>query len=254
VYVPESDRGPLHAKNVDDPLDTWTPLPPIAEPGPWPHSPLFFDGVGNGLHIDDIPPEIFPADGLELCERHCTTVDEATEFLARYNYFWANANLLIHDAAGHSVAIDKASRCRLAIRKPDASGISYVNGMSSFDPEEEAFIEGQRQRFLNEVGQDENGIDATYSRLCEAVLRNMKRHMAELARRPTLDGVFAWMNCHDEDGPMCKTGVPHHPEFDMGEATLLQRVFFLDEKVLWRRQWRGETPVWEDKWEVVKYE
>ncbi|MCY0541594.1 hypothetical protein OVW21_26570, partial [Klebsiella pneumoniae] len=59
LYVPESDRGALHAKNVDDPLTYWSPRPRHEPNTPWPFPPpLVFDGVGSGLHIDEIPPEI----------------------------------------------------------------------------------------------------------------------------------------------------------------------------------------------------
>src|SRR5690606_28500091 len=105
IYVADSDRGALHFKNVDNPLTYWKPKPPVAAGTPWPFThPLVFDGVGSGLHIDDIPPEIFPVDTYSLCREHCTTVPEAEEFMVRYNYFWRSQNLLIHDYSGNSVA------------------------------------------------------------------------------------------------------------------------------------------------------
>ena len=105
VYVPESDVGALHSKNVDDPLANWKPIPPYGGDPRWdPPHPLWFDGVGSGLHIDEIPPEIFPVDPHTLCQEHCRTVPEATEFMVRYNYFWSGQNLLVHDHHGNSVA------------------------------------------------------------------------------------------------------------------------------------------------------
>ena len=66
---------------------------------------------------------------------------------------------------------------RLVVRKPDASGISFVNGMSSFDPDYEAFIEGQRRRYLDETRQPDDSIEATYFRFSHRVMLNMKRHI-----------------------------------------------------------------------------
>ena len=253
VYLPHSDKGPLHTKNVDDPLDTWKPQPPTKDPGPWPHSPLFYDGVGSGLHLDDIPPEIFPVDGIAIASRRATTIEEATEFLSRYIYFWGGGNLLVHDEKGNSMAFDKASRCRLAMRKPLANGVNFINGMGAFDPGIAAFIDGQRAQYLRETGQDDQSVEAAYWRLCKGVDRNMARYMNELARKPTLENLRAIMDKRDPDGPMCKSGVPCHPDQRPVEATLQQRLYFLDKKLMWVRQWRATTPVWEDPWEVVQY-
>ncbi len=253
VYLPDSDHGPLHMKNVDDPLETWVPDPPLKNPGSWPHTPLFFDGVGNGLHIDEVPPEIFPVNGIHLCQRSCETVAEAEEFLVRYNYFWGGGNLLVHDDHGNSVAIDKASRCRFAVRRPTSSGLNYVNGMSSFDPEHEAFINRQRTAYLAASGQDETGTDAAYWLFSRGVLRNMLRYMDALDREPTMDKLIEVMTARDADGPMCKTGIATHPDETTREATLRQNLCFLADRIVWRRQWRGNTPVWDDPWEIIKY-
>ena len=98
LYVPHSDRGALHLKNLDDPLNYWKPLPRIEKDEPWPlQSPLVFDGAGSGLHIDESPPEIFPADAVKMARECCQTLLEAEEFLTRYNYFWRGQNLLFRD-------------------------------------------------------------------------------------------------------------------------------------------------------------
>lgn len=253
VYMPESDRGALHAKNVDDPLASFVPKPPVTDPGPWPYSQLFIDGVGSGLHVDEMPPEIFPVDARDLCRKHCATVAGAAEFLVRYNHFWGSANVVVHDDKGNSVALDKASRCMVAVRKPDASGISYVNGMSSFDPEYQAFIDQRRALYLRETRQDADSMEAAYLRGCDGVLRNMTRYMRELKAERTFDKLLDIMTRRDPDGSMCKSGVPCHPDDDSRHTTLIQDLLFLDDRRLLRRQWRGETPVWDDPWEVVQY-
>jgi hypothetical protein len=35
--------------------------------------------------------------------------------------------------------------------------------------------------------------------------------------------------------------------------TIDERLLFLDSHILFCRQWRGNTPVWEDSWEMVQY-
>ncbi len=253
VYLPESDQGPLHYKNVDNPMSVWEPRPREPQGQRWPHSPLFFDGVGSGLHVDEEPREIFPLDVKSLCQRHCTTVSDAEQFMLRYQYFWEGGNLLIHDDHGQSVAIDGASCNRKAVRRPGPDGISYINGMSSFDDDYEAFIAQQRRRYLTLTQQDETGVEGCYFRFCTGVLRNMKKYMAELSAQPTLAKLHAVMGARDADGAMCKSGGKVHPdEVDPG-YTLMQRLYFLSSRIMFVRQWRGHTPVWEDAWEMVQY-
>lgn len=253
VYVPESDQGPIHFKNVDDPLTYWTPKPPPKQGAPWPFAPLFFDGVGSGLHVDEPPKEIFPLDPKALCREHCATVDEAKDFLVRYGYFWDSANLLIHDEHGRSVALDKALRNHVAVREPDSSGISYVNGMSSFEPDYQTRIDKQREIYLRETRQDEDSIEGRFFRYTRQVRDNMEAYMDQLKESPTLSKVIAIMTSRDEDGPLCKYGHKVHPDETNPGYTLCQNLYFLNSRLQFRRQWRGETPVWEDPWESIQY-
>ncbi len=253
VYMPESDHGPLHFKNVDDPLESWTPRPPEEQGRPWPHTPLFFDGTGSGLHLDEPAVEIFPLATKRLCREHCCSVEEVSEFMVRYNHFWGCGNLLVHDEEGNSVAFDKSSRNRIAVREPDSSGLNYVNGMSSFEPEYEKFINSRRTLYLEKTGQGEDSVEACYFKSCNKVLQNMKRYMDELKREPTLSRLIAVMTSRDPDGPLCKYGKRVHPDQPERQATLVQRLFFLKSRIAFLRQWRGNTPVWEDPWEQVTY-
>lgn len=253
VFAPETDAGPLHFKNVDDPLHTWRPQPEDVKTMPSPFTPLFFAGTGSGLQIDDDPPEIFPADAVGLAKRYCETVPEAEAFLVRYNYFWAGANLLIIDEAGHAVAVDKASRCRYAVRRPGPNGVIYINGMSSFDPEYQAYIEMRRAQYLRETGQKEDSPEGTYFKGAVAVLRNMTRRMAEFERCPTEAALYEHLCSRDPDGPLCRIGKQHHPDDPVRAATLVQRCCHMREQIMKWRQWRGETPVWEDEWKTVSY-
>lgn len=254
LYVPESDVGALHAKNVDRLLSYWKPRPAFPRKAKWPFQhPLVFDGVGSGLLIDETSPEIFPVDVRELCKEHCTTVKEATEFMTRYNYFWRGQNLLIHDHRGNSIALDKTA-CRIAVRKPNAQGISFVNGMGSLDPDLNAFIRRQRQKFLDLMKWTwEDSPDGCFYRVCENKWRNMQKYVGELSLRPTFDNVKQLMEQRDKDGPMCLTGGVCHPKQKEGGYTVVMDIYMMDRKQLHRRQWKGKIPAFLDHPERVRF-
>jgi hypothetical protein len=253
LYVPQSDVGAIHAKNVDDPLTYWRPRPPFGPNPAWPwQHPLLFDGVGSGLHLDEIPPEIFPVNPLELCREHCTTVPAATEFLVRYNYFWHSQNLLIHDYHGNSMAFEK-TRCRVATRGPNAQGINFITGMGALDPGISAFQRAQRQKYLDQIGADETCSDACFWRVCWGKWHNMARYVEELSLSPTFDNVKQLMEQRDPSGPMCLTGVPSHPTDQAPGCTLVMDIYLVDRKQLHRRQWRGKVPAFLDTPERVQF-
>ena len=253
LYVPETSDGALHAKNVDDPLTYWRPRPTFPAGSSWPQThPLWFDGVGSGLHIDEIPPEIFPVDPVELCKQHCTTVPEAEEFMVRYNYFWSSQNLLVHDLHGNSVAFEK-TRCRVATRGPNEKGINYITGMGALDPGIHAFQQEMRQKYLDQIGETREGSDGSFWRLSQGTWDNMGRYVEDLSQNPSADGVMALMEKRDPDGPMCLTGVKSHPDDKVAGCTLVMDLWFVDRKKLRRRQWRGQTPAYLDTPEIVEF-
>lgn len=254
LYLAESDRGALHLKNMDDPLTYWKPVPPHPPNSPWPYShPLVFDRVGSGLHIDEIPPEIFPVDVHELCKAHCTTVPEATEFLVRYNYFWGSQNLLVHDYHGNSMAFEK-TWCRVATRGPNQAGINFINGMGALDSELGAFHRQQRQKYLDCIGADwENSPDGCYFTVCENKWKNMAHYVDELSLNPTWENAKQLMEQRDSDGPMCLTGAKSHPDQKVAGCTLRMDIYEMDHKRLHRRQWRGNIPAYLDKPEIVQF-
>ncbi len=53
AYLPDSDHGPLHLKNLDDPKDHWQPEGKPTWLFPCDDRNLFSDAVGNGLHLDE---------------------------------------------------------------------------------------------------------------------------------------------------------------------------------------------------------
>lgn len=253
LYVPRTEVGAVHAKNVDDPLTYWKPKPPIPAGTPWPHThPLFFDGVGSGLHLDEVPPEIFPVKAIELCKEHCTTVEQAREFLVRYNFFWSSQNLLVHDRFGNSVAFEK-TRCRVATRGPDARGRSFISGMGALDPALRAFQDDQRKKYLEQRKWDDDCPDARFWRMCRRKYEHMARYVAALSDQPTLGEINELMERRDPDGPLCLTGVKCHPDEVAPGCTLEMRVWLVDRKQYYRRQWRGTTPAWLDAPEFVQF-
>jgi hypothetical protein len=253
LYAPESDEGAIHAKNIDDPLTYWKPRPPYPKDAKWPWThPLRFDGVGSGLHMDEIPPEIFPVNPHELCNEHCTTVNAATEFMVRYNYFWSSQNLLVHDMHGNSMVFEK-TRCRVATRKPNSKGINFITGMGALDPQIREFQTQQREKYLKQIGSDWNGMDGCFWKVCQGKWDNMARYVDELSKNPTVAGVKELMEKRDSSGPMCLTGKKSHPDDKITGCTLVMDIWLMDKKKLHRRQWRGETPAYLDAPEIVQF-
>jgi hypothetical protein len=254
LYLANSDRGALHLKNVDDPLTYWRPLPPIEPDTPWPFNhPLVFDGVSNGLHIDEIPPEIFPVDVHELCKEYCSMLSEAEDFMVRYNYFWRGQNLLIHDHQGNSVALEKTA-CRVARRGPNAQGINYITEMGALDPGISTFQKQQRQQWLDQIGEPwDDSPDGCAFTTYENQWRNMARYVDELSSEPTWANAKSLMEQRDPSGPMCLTGEKSHPREHAPGCTLWMDIYEMDNQRLHRRQWRDNRPAYLDTPEIVEF-
>ncbi|MCM8788176.1 MAG: hypothetical protein NC907_00115, partial [Candidatus Omnitrophica bacterium] len=135
AFLPETDMGPMHIKNVDDPITYWkpdAPLPPKVDisKAPWFRKAFMMDGVGSGMHIDDEPEEIFPLPVREMVYHYAYNTASAVEFLKKYSCFWSGANILIYDRKYDSVAIEKCSRNFFEVYQPDGtSGFSHISGM-----------------------------------------------------------------------------------------------------------------------------
>ena len=253
LFVPESDVGPIHAKNVDGPLIGWSPHPPIPNGAPWPFShPIVLDGVGSGLHIDEIPSEIFPVNIYDLTYEHCVTVDAATELLVRYNYFWGHCNLIVYDPRGDSMAFEK-TQCRVATRGPNRHGMNFISGMSALDPGIRDHQRRMRQTFLDQMGSDWNGPDGCFWRESEQTYLNMAAYIEQLPARPTLRQVRELMERHDPGGPLCYIGAKSHPDQLDGCWSRTMNLFLVNQRKQIRRQVRDAKPAFLDPPEVIEY-
>ena len=254
IYMANSDRGALHLKNIDDPLTYWQAHAPVPKNSPWPFQhPMVFDGVSSGLHIDEIPPEIFPVDVHGLFREHCTTASEAEEFMVKYNYFWRGQNLIVHDHFGNSVAFEKTS-CRVATRKPNAQGINFVNEMGALDPEIQEYQKCQRERWLKQNNWEWNDSpDGCAFTVYGQQWKNLARYVDALSTEPTWENAKQVMEQRDPSGPMCLTGEKSHPGQVVAGCTLWMDIYEMDNKRLHRRQWRGDVPAYFDTPERVQF-
>ena len=183
----------------------------------------------------------------------CETIAEAKEFLTRYNHFWSGQNLLVHDHHGTSVAFEK-TRCRVAMREPNAKGINFVTGMGALDPEIAIFQKHQRDMYLKQNGQTWDNAEGCFFTLSENTWQNMARYVDQISLNPTWDSAKQLMEQRDQSGPMCLTGDKCHLDEEIVGCTLIMQIFEMDNKELHRRQWRGSTPSYLDTPEIVQFD
>jgi hypothetical protein len=179
AFIPDTDRGTLHIKNLDDPITHWRPRPPMVN---FVEPPLTWDGVGSGLHMDDEPAELFPLPVKAMCLAMCGDVPGAVQFLERYRDFWGRANVVLYDRARRSVAVEKCSYNHIAVFPADARGRSHVSGMVCRDPQS-AIGRCQAQRreeYRRLFGLPADGPDASFW----AGADRMESKLRELMDRP----------------------------------------------------------------------
>jgi len=242
VYLPQTDRGQLHIKNVDDPITYWKPDPrPHAKLSP--PEGLFWDGAGSGLHIDDEPDEIFPLPVTGMCRACCGDVPGAVEFLRRYRKFWGGGNAVLHDRQGRSVAIEKGSYNFIDVYAPDRSGGSHCSGMVFRSPRsaQGSYAWKKRRHYLRLFKQPLDGPDMTFWKACDRA----ERMLARLMDRPSLraEEVIKLFTTPWPDG-LNKCGAKFHPDQGYAEYTLVTRAIFLDERrsLIWQRSADGVYP------------
>ena len=234
AWVPDTDRGPLHIKNVDDPMPpNWPPARPVYLT--MPHAgALVWDGVGSGLHLDDEPAQIFPLPIRTMCQRGCGTVREARAFLERYSCFWARQNVVLHDQHGDALAIEKASFNHMACHEPDATGRVWVSGMVSRDPESALarHVAEKRRAYLSQFNLPDDGPDALFWQTADALEAKLSEFLSRpgpLASRDVFDLFLkTW-----PDG-LNKDGRKSHPDQPATQYTLVTHGTLLEEGVTYR--------------------
>ena len=242
AFLPETDRGALHIKNVDDPLTFWRPDPkPPAEPMSLDR--LVSDGVGSGLHMDDEPEEIFPLPALAMCFGHCDDVPSAVEFLTRYGAFWGRCNIVLHDREKRSVAVEKCSHNHIEVFGPDASGGSHCSGMACRDANspQAAYQARKRGEYLRKFHRPDDCQEVAYWEGCVRA----ERMLADLMSNPrvTVQEVFDLFTTPWPDG-LNKDGSLFHPQQPYRQYTLMTSAWLLEEGTAyrWQRTADGQYP------------
>jgi len=242
IYLPDSDRGEFHIKNVDDPKTFWTPRPHPA-PARLETKPLNWDGVGSGLHMDDEPEEIFPLPYRDMVFTLCDDVPGAVAFLTRYAPFWGGQNIVLWDRQRRNVAIEKCSHNFIEVFSPGENGGSHCSGMACRNPQspQGQYQTKQRLAYLTKFHQPLDGPDMTFWQACdraEAMLGALMKNP-----RPTTGDIIALFTTPWPQG-LNKPGIKVHPDQAMAEYTLAIHAEFYTERTVyyWQRDAFGNAP------------
>jgi len=242
AYLPETEQGRLHIKNVDDPLTFWKPRPPVTEMPK--KGPLYFDGVGSGLHIDDEPAEIFPLPVRVMLPHYAGDVPGGVEFLTRYSSFWGRANLLLHDEQKRSAAIEKTSFNFIEVPDPLPNGCNYISGMVCRRPDspQGQYVAAKRRQALQLFNKPDDCSDAAY--WSSAFVYEEK--LAGFLNRPSTPSVDETIDFFTTPAPdgLNKWGSKFHPEQPVLQYTLLTEAALLDrtQYLRWQRDESGVYP------------
>lgn len=242
IYLPTSDQGEFHIKNVDDPITFWKPS--SAKPSQPPQiTGLSWDGVGSGLHIDDEPDEIFPLPYREMCRTNCDDVPGAVEFLTRYSKFWGGQNIVLYDNQKRSVAIEKSSHNFIEVFAPEANGGSHCSGMACRDAQspQGKHQAAKRQQYLDKYNLPNDGSEMVFWAACDRAEQMLGELMAK--PNPCIDEILNLFTTPWPAG-LNKTGQKLHPEQAMGEYTLVTSAELFDQKkyIRWQRDEAGTYP------------
>lgn len=236
AYLPESERGQIHIKNVDDPATCWKAVEPVPDflTGA---EDLSEDGSGSGLHLDDEPEEIFPLDVRAMRSYYANDVPGAIEFYARYKFFWGGGNVVIHDREKRSAAIEKCSHNFIEVFHPGPDGRSHCSGMVCRDPNspQGRYQREKRQQYLRAFGLPDDGPDQLFWDACDRAERMLAECLESLAEEPKLDDVLK-VFCTPWPEGLRKDGLKVHPDQADTEYTLVTRCSLIDEKKLLRWQ------------------
>jgi hypothetical protein len=244
AYLPESDRGQIHIKNVDDPITHWKPhreRPSCLPQG----SGLVSDGVGSGLHLDDEPEELFPLPVYQMLGASgIDNVPAAVEFYTRYSTFWGGANLLLHDDKKRSATIEKCSYNHITVYYPGADGKSHVSGMTCRDIKsvQGAYQQAKRMEYIKLYNRGDDCVDLVFWAKCrefEAKLAGALSAMPKVAKFADVVSLFT----SEYPKGLNKPGLRLHPEEGLVGYTLLIHCTLADEKkyLTWNRSEDGKV-------------
>ncbi|OGV62027.1 MAG: hypothetical protein A2498_01710 [Lentisphaerae bacterium RIFOXYC12_FULL_60_16] len=237
AYVPDSDHGELHMKNVDDPNTYWKPEGKPTWLFQQKDQTLFTDGVGNGLHMDDEPPELFPLPARNMMLYYCDDVPSGVEFLTRYKYFWGNGNYLLHDTRKRSAAIEKASRNYVEVFYPGPDGRSHISGMTCRDPKspQGAYQRAQRRKYLKLFNLPDDGPDMCFWNACEKFEAKLANGLKDLGTPAKMDNLIRLFTRPWPEG-LNKSGLRVHPDQGLLGYTLISYVIIYGEQRMLRWQ------------------
>lgn len=243
AYIPESDVGAFHIKNIDDPTTHWKPSLDPPDVSPY-LLPLVWDGTGSGLHIDEEPGELFPLPVYRMCMALCEDVPAAVELLTRYGLFWGGANCVLHDRQKRSVAIEKCSYTRISVYPADTNGVSYCSGMACRDPNSESGrqMSRMRQKYEELMGLPSDSSDRAYWNYGQAMERNLSDFLTKPESRQS-ESLTRFFLTPTPDG-LRKDGDRVHADQAELDYTLATRAIEIDRGrfLRWQRSTSGDYP------------
>lgn len=228
VYAPETDNGQFHIKNVDDPATGWKGAGRPAGAG-YGEATLIWDGVGAGMHMDEEPDQIFPLPIPRMVHHYADTVPAAVEFLTRYSPFWGAQNIVLHDRAKRSVAINKSSHNFIEVYYPGADGCSHCSGMACQDLKspQAKYLKAKRQDILARLGIPADCSENAFWNACDRSEAMLADCLKAMNGRITIDPIIELLTTPWPNG-LNKTGALLHPKQPVGEYTLMTHATLID--------------------------
>lgn len=263
AFLKETDMGPLHIKNVDDPITYWKPAPVLPSKEHiskafWHNKKFVVDGVGSGLHIDDEPEEIFPLPVRQMVYFYADDTFSAVEFFKKYSYFWSGANILIYDKNYNSIAIEKCSRNFFETFQPDEkSKFTHISGMVCRDKNspQERYQKEKRDLYRKLFNLPDDGPDALFWNVCDRLETMLREGIKQMGERPLAQDVIKLFTYPYPSG-LRKDGLKLHPQQGLTGYTLTSFCVFLEKNLYyrWQRRSLDEGGTWQEEPEICKYE
>ena len=243
AYVPDTELGRVHIKNVDDPLLHWKPTtekPQLVNYA----ADLVSDGVGSGLHMDLEPAELFPLPVLTMFKQYTNDVPGAVEFLGRYAPFWGGGNLLLHDSQKRSAAIEKCSYSFFEVFYPGPDGRSHISGMTCRDktsPQGKHQV-AMRKKYIDRFNIGEDCADNAFWNACFKFEGKLAKAIDDLGPKPSSDALINVFKTEYPAG-LNKPGLRLHPKQGLIGYTLITIAALIDAKEIrrWQRSQDGKT-------------